>query len=383
MTNLVVMRRGLFLASFPIFFITFSIPVQARQLGADALDIGLMFSVFTFSLLVMRPVVGAGLDRWGRKPFLVAAMLLYGICHLAYAGAESISSIYFARVIQGAGAALLLVTIDTLTADMTTGSERSTAMGRNLEIQTRGSIAGATVGFTFVGFQSVYVWELSFGFFALSALAAMAYLALRLEETRHQEIETTAFEISPALRKLLLVVIIASFASALTAPIYLIHLQDAWDIPLRYLSWAFLPAALVFAVMPSRMGRQATRFGTLPLLVGGLTLSATTYLLIAVRSELPAFVALYTLSAIGWAMSEPARKALVAEFAGVGAEGRSFGVTELYGGIGASIGPAIGGLVYDTWGAAATFGSTGGLLLMTALIAWVLLKDASGQPDED
>ena len=160
------MRRGLFLASMPAFFISFSIPIQAKQLGASAFDIGLLFSVFTFSLLVLRPIAGYGLDHFGRKPFLIIAMLLYASCHVCFALADSVSWMYAARLVQGAGAALLLISVDTMTTDLTQSETRTTEMGRNIEVQTRASMVGATIGFTFVGFQVENVWQLSFGIYA-------------------------------------------------------------------------------------------------------------------------------------------------------------------------------------------------------------------------
>jgi len=265
-----------------------------------------------------------------------------------------------------------------MTADMTDVGIRPTEMGRNIETQTRGSIAGATVGFAIVGFQSQMVWELSFGFYAAAAMAAFLYLSFRLEETGHRAIAPPPFELSPGLRRLLGIVFCAGFGSALIQPIYLIYLQDSFDIPLRFLTWAFLPAAIVFAVLPSRAGRLSERFGTLNLLVLGLLLSAVTYLALPFIDNIYFFVILYTISAFGWAMSDPARKALTASFGQDNATGRSFGVAELYGGIGATLGPVLGGYLYDSQGPVATFVANGLLLSITAMAAWLLLRNHPG-----
>ena len=86
------------------------------------------------------------------------------------------------------------------------------------------------------------------------------------------------------------------------------------------------------------------------------------------------FVVLYTVSAVGWAMADPARKALIAEFGDDKTTGRNFGVTELYGGIGATVGPVVGGYSYDTYGHTVTFVATGFLLIAVAVLANFLLK---------
>ena len=70
-----VLHRPLFFVSFPLIFLSFSLPIYAKSLGASALEIGGLFTVFTVSLIVIRPMVGVGLDRYGRRWFLISALL--------------------------------------------------------------------------------------------------------------------------------------------------------------------------------------------------------------------------------------------------------------------------------------------------------------------
>ena len=85
------LRQVLFLVSAPLFFITFAIPVQAKQLGASALEIGALFSLFTISLMILRPLVGFAIDKYGRKPFVVIAMAIYCVANIFYAFATDLS----------------------------------------------------------------------------------------------------------------------------------------------------------------------------------------------------------------------------------------------------------------------------------------------------
>jgi HAD superfamily hydrolase (TIGR01509 family) len=58
--------------------------------------------------------------------------------------------------------------------------------------------------------------------------------------------ESVAVE-SGSLRSLLVMLVPLGFASALVMPIYLVYLQDEFTPDVRFLSWAFLPAGIVFA----------------------------------------------------------------------------------------------------------------------------------------
>lgn len=398
--NLLVMRRSLFLISLPIFFISFSVPVQATQLGASAVEVGIMFSLFTLSLLLLRPAVGWGLDHYGRKWFLAAAMLVYALTHGMFAIADTVMWMYAARLVQGCGAALLLITVDTLTTDLTDDHERSSAMGRNLEVQTRSSIVGATVGFTLIGAVPLLAWQYSFTIFGVAALAGFIYVILKLEaesDAHHQPENAEAGENSTLLpdpnktekavkaskaawlNVFLPMVLLAGFASALAQPIYLIYLQDHFQLPVLYLSWAFLPAAIVFAVLPSRAGKLRQLIGDRRLLASGLLVAALVYLTVPWLTNLWMFVVLYTVSAVGWAFAEPARKAIggvIATLEGASATGRTFGVIELYAGIGATLGPVIGGYLYDQQGILAAFTLNAAILMLAALLTvWVLPRE--------
>ncbi|MBD3649096.1 MAG: MFS transporter, partial [Pseudomonadales bacterium] len=320
--NLDILRRGIFLVSLSLFFINFALPVQAKGLGANAVEIGALFSLFTLCLLVLRPLIGYGLDRFGRRPFFLVAMLAYVVANALYALAGDLPAMYGARLMQGIGAAVLLITVDTITADLTTPATRLTEMGRNVEVSTRASIAGAFVGFFLVGAVPLMAWTASFGVFAMAALAGLVFAAMKLPESHSQASRLAArgleFRISPALRRLMPVIFVAGFANALVMPIYLIWLQDRFTIPPDRLAIAFLPAGIVFAVLPSKLARVVGRWGNVRALALGLCVAGGLYFLLPHLRGFPVIVLVFTLASVGWALVEPARKALVAEW---GAEG--------------------------------------------------------------
>jgi predicted MFS family arabinose efflux permease len=273
----------------------------------------------------------------------------------------------------------MLISVDTITADLTKENERAVAMGRNMETQTRSSIVGATIGFTLLGAMPLVAWKYSFGIFAVMSVAALFVAFIKLPESLPEQRERTTepWVMTAGLQRLLIVVFLAGFASALMQPIYLIYLQDKFDLPLQMLAWAFLPSGIIYAVLPSKLGKLGDRFGHVKVLAIGLSIPGLIYLLLPQLNQYIGFIIAYTISTIGWAMFEPARKALVSLQSTMMNRGRMFGVVELSAGIGASIGPLAGGYLYDNHGSVVTFSMTAALVLGTALVAILILPSGN------
>jgi MFS family permease len=374
---LISFRRALFCVSAPLFFINFSIPVQAKRLGASAIEIGALFSLLTFCLLLLRPLVGVGLDKFGRRPFLLAALIMYVVSNLAYAVAGDIGAMYLARLCQGIGASLLIITVDAITTDLTDSHVRAVEMGRNIEVQTRASIVGAFVGFSLVSAMPANVWMLAFGTFALLAGTGFLIALTRVPESHLPAPVTetsSSLTMNARLARLLGIVFVAGFANALIQPIYLIYLQDHFDVPMERLPVAFLPAAIIFMVAPSRLAVFTARWGAENCLVAGLLLAGSLYLVFPQCTGFWAIVGIYTLAALGWALADPARKSLTAAHAGEGNTGRTFGTVELLAGLGGTAGPLVGGYLYDFQGQALTFYVTGAVLIIAAIFYKLLAK---------
>ena len=378
-SGLQTLRQSLFLISMPLFFVTFALPVQSKALGASALEIGGLFSLFSLSILLMRPVIGYGIDQFGRRIFLLIATLFYIGAYMGYALADGIQSMYVARFFQGLGAALMLISVDTITADLAPAEERTQAMGSNVEIQARASVVGAVIGFTLVGAVPQSAWTYSFGVFAVLAMLAFLLVFLRLPDTRRTSVqnESSTFEFSPDLQKLLLLFVLLGTANSLMMPMYLVYLQDNFTADPRTLSWAFLPSALIFMVLPSRMGALVDKGNPRALIKAAMVFSGCFYLAMTIAPGFWWMVLLYSLSVVGSALVEPTRKSLTAGMATPDTYGKTFGFAEMAFGIGAIFGPLIGGYLYDSVSHTMPFAFNGMLMFVSAMLSVWLLRQTS------
>ena len=361
---------AIFLGSAAFVFLNFSLPIYADDLGASAVAIGGMYTVFTLTMLLVRPLIGWCLDHYGRRWFFTIAFIFYTLAMLMFSQSNDLVDFYIARFLQGIGSSLMWVSARTIVADLNDISRRGEEMGRLTTTSVRGSMIGAFYGFTLLGFMPFeQAWQWGFAGYAMLALGGLIWSIFKVRETRLPPQKTmTKLILSKSMKQLMVIVFLSSFATALIEPIYLIFLKHKFDLNVMGLAFAFFPAGLVYAIVPRHAGKLSDKYGRALIIASGVSLAGL------VSGGLPWmpsiwFVALfYILFAVGWATASPAEDALVSDLADADQRGRVIGAKEAAAGVGAALGPLGGGYIYENVSQPATFAANGSLLLLTAAL---------------
>ncbi|MCB2356755.1 MFS transporter [Clostridium estertheticum] len=95
------------LGSFAFGLMSFILPVYSKIIGGNALVIGGLFSIFSVVTLILRPLIGRGIDKYGRKIFFVSAFFFYAISMLMFSYATNIRLLYISRFIQAIGSSFM------------------------------------------------------------------------------------------------------------------------------------------------------------------------------------------------------------------------------------------------------------------------------------
>lgn len=377
-TALRSLRRCLFLLSAPMVFLNFALPLRAEDLGASATEIGLLFSLFTGAVFVVRPLTGIGLDALGRKPFFQSAAIFYFVANALYALGDSIAGLLIARAMQGIGFAILAITVDTIAADISARQERSAVMGGNIASQTRGAMVGGFIGFGLVGAMPLYAWLYSFWIFTgISALALLLSL-LTLPETRPaaaRAMNAKDYKVPPRYKLLLIIIFGAALSAALIQPFYLIYLRARFDLELYWLATAFLPIGIAYAVLPPTLGKWTGSMKRSRVVVAGLLLTSAAYVVIPFVTDFPAVIGAFLISSVGLVLVDLTKAAWIADLSPQGATGRNFGLAAFAAASGGLLGPLLGGAIYDHLGAEWLFRLSPIILLATAMMAFRFVRD--------
>jgi MFS family permease len=234
------------------------LPVYGKQIGASVVEIGLFFSAFSLVTVLLRPLVGWALDRFGRRRFFHAGLAGYAVAMFGFAFISQVGGIVLARVFQGIASSLLWLSASAMTADLAGEQERGSAFGRIAQASSRGSIAGTFLGFMLlnapirIGGKETPLgsWTALFIVYGAVALIALFLTLPRLPETRPAagEGEPTPIRWSRPWMLVLLVTLVTGALAAMISPILIIFLQEKLGVGIETL-WAFVPTDLVWVLL--------------------------------------------------------------------------------------------------------------------------------------
>ena len=149
--------------------------------GASPANIGLMISFLTAPAILVIPFTGALADRYGRRPILVVALLLFGSGGSAIALTSDFRIVLGLRAIQGVGFAGLVPVITASIGDMYDGEEEVAGQGLRMFIN---GISGAVFPLL-AGGLVVVAWQYPFVLYAVAfPVAAVVYLRFAEPTTR-------------------------------------------------------------------------------------------------------------------------------------------------------------------------------------------------------
>jgi MFS transporter, DHA1 family, solute carrier family 18 (vesicular amine transporter), member 1/2 len=356
------------------------LPDLTRKLGATPTTVGLLFASFGVTVLCTAIPMGAMSDRVGRKGPLVAGLVGLTIATLMFAFAETLPSLFVARLAQGAADAVTWVVGFALLADLYEPAERGRASGIVMSGASSAFVIGPSLGGWLYELGGLRLPFLAVA--AMAAAAAIAALGLKLPSThsRPEPVPILSVLRVPAVGACAAAVIIAAATMSMLEPVLALHLQALGINPAR-IGLVFGVAAAASAMLHPVYGRLSDRLGARRLTLWGLVVSGCALPLVGFVVSFESAVPIFVLQTAALALMIAPSLAYMGEAtsnAGLGSFGVAYGLYNVAWGVGLLGGPALGGLLFERiglqrlalWWAPA-------VVLLTALLARVPVDGAA------
>lgn len=373
------LKRSIIFGSFAFGFMSFILPIYTKEIGGNALSIGGLFSIFSIVTLILRPLIGRGLDIYGRKKFFVSSFIFYAISMILFSYSTNTILLYASRCVQAIGSSLMWISAYSMATDISDNKEIGSSIGKVDSAYTKGSLYGSIIGFTILGnFALLSGWSIIFKVYAVFSIVA-GYIAYKyIPETFQIDIEKNEKfdkKLNHNFNKLLVIVFISSISSSMLSPLLMIYLQDRFTTNIKILALAFIPATLVYAFLPQIFGGISDKIGRIPPMIIGLVISSIVSFGFTSASSIKILIILWVLESIGLVMSSPAEESLVSDIVNKNIRGYAYGIYLAIASLGSAIGPLIGGWLYDSFGHVLPFYINGVMLLLNAILIGVLFKN--------
>ncbi len=179
--TLVLASLGVFLTSLDVVVVATALPTLRDELHASLADLEWTINAYNlvFACLML---TGAALgDRFGRRRTYVLGLLLFSAASAGAALSTTTGELIASRVLQGAGAAVVLPLTLTLISDAFPAAKRGTAIGIWGGVSGLGVAAGPLVGGAVVQAAS---WQWIFWLNVPIGIAVAVLSAVRLGESR-------------------------------------------------------------------------------------------------------------------------------------------------------------------------------------------------------
>jgi multidrug resistance protein len=373
------------------------LPYYATEFGASALVVGLLISAFSLAQLACAPAWGRFSDRYGRRPAILAGLLITAVAYVVFAFAGNVWLLLLSRVVQGLGGGTIGV-VQAYVADASSPEQRTKSLGWLSAVTSLGAVAGPAMGSALDAVGGRHAPGLGAAVLSL-LVAAFAWRFLR--ESR--EIRASAAHARPAApttgraaivrvvshwrepaARLIWIYTIgigAFYGTIQTVPLLL---SGRFGVTERTIGYFIMYLGGMGVVVRSLvLGRMVDRLGEIRLARLGIVLLAAGLAATGLAQGGLLLLLGFTLMPIGTAFLFPCVTGTLSQVVPSGERGLYMGVQHTFGGVSRVAFPIGAGLLMDRFGVGVPFWTSALLVLVTLPLARTLGPALRPEPVPD
>ena len=370
------------------------LPFYATDFGASATVVGILVSAFSVAQLAVAPLWGRFSDRYGRRPAILAGLLLTACAYVIFGLAGSVPVLLLSRLVQGLGGGTIGV-VQAYVADASTPEQRTKSLGWLSAVTSLGAVAGPAFGSAMISVGGKSAPGIAA---AVLALLVAGFAARFLSESRDLPMAgaPAAHRTSPR-RAILRVVshwrepasrliwiytvgIGAFYGTIQVVPLLLEHRMGVTEQTVGY--FIMYLGGMGVVIRSLLLGRAVDLLGEARLSRLGLVLLAAGLLGTGLATHAGLLFLGFTLMPLGTAFLFPCVTGLLSRVVPGGDRGLYMGVQHTFGGMSRVAFPVAAGVFMDHFGVGVPFWLAGLLVLAVLPFAWGLAESLPPESPE-
>jgi len=360
------------------------LPFYASEFNASPVMIGLLYSIFSFAQLIFSPIWGSLSDRIGRRPIMLLSTFGAVIAYIIFGLAGSLGVLLLSRLVAGVMGGNIS-TAQAYVADVTTPDERAKGMGMIGAAFGLGFVLGPAMaaGLIHPGFHE---WIASLGignaavwleankyalpgfFAAFLSFCSFLLVWLKLEETVDKKstqastapkrfgVFTPGFwkslsagkeNANPFFGILLFAAFLLSFGQASLYSAFPLFCDSQLGMSPEQVGIQFFYIGLIAVIVQGGLIRPLTKwFAEEKVFLAGNFFMTAGMGLLAFSGTVSMLTLFLAIMAFGHSLNLPTMNSLISKEADPGSVGAMMGTAQGLSGLGRTIGPTWGGLLF-------------------------------------
>ncbi|MBD3109149.1 MFS transporter [Bacillus sp. AGMB 02131] len=349
--TLALLLMNLFIAFLGIGLVIPVIPTIMNELNLSGSVVGYMVAAFAIIQLLVSPIAGRWVDKFGRKRMIVIGLFIFSLSELLFGLGQHVVTLFVSRMLGGVSAAFIMPAITAFIADITTLKTRPKALGYMSAAISTGFIIGPGIG----GFLAEIGTRLPFFFAAGFALLAaiLSIITLREPERNPENIEPEGSEAGlkrifvPMYFIAFMIILICAFGLAAFESLFSLFADHKFGFTPKDIAIMITGGALIGAIVQVLLFDRLTEwFGEIRLIRYSLILSTVlVFLMTVVNSYFGILLVTWTVF-IGFDLMRPAVTTYLSSIAG-NEQGFVGGMNSMFTSLGNVFGPIVGGILFD------------------------------------
>lgn len=144
--TLAILLTNLFIAFLGIGLVIPVTPAIMNELHLSGTAVGYMVACFAVTQLIVSPIAGRWVDRFGRKIMIVIGLLFFSVSEFLFGIGKTVDILFISRMLGGISAAFIMPGVTAFIADITTVKTRPKALGYMSAAISTGFIIGPGIG---------------------------------------------------------------------------------------------------------------------------------------------------------------------------------------------------------------------------------------------